>query len=438
MQGGFYNPGRAVVLAMVGCAALLTSWRGTWTATDRGIAGASALLVMWAGGVAAARGSWVDAAPASATAVAFALMLLVARRMSQPERRVAGRGVVAVGALLAAAGLWSVAAHQGPWAAPEGPLWRSAAGTTYWNATAAILVVLAMVVITWCARTPRAGLPAVTGAVLVAGAASTLSRGGAAAAVVGIACLGALGGVVALRAAVPSLVGAGVLLAGLVPSMPVASAPKPGTALLAATAAVLATVALARRMPAVSSRAIGLTAAIGAVVLAVAAVPTVATRLTLATPRWGTWQAAWATAVEHPVGGVGPGRLMLVWRDPAGVMHATALAHNEWLQLLAELGVVGVSLVVLLAVPVVRPLLEGLHSADPLPARAALAAVTAFGVASAFDFLWHLLVIPALLAFILGAAIPVEAGSEPATDRSPMPEHQGALERPHPSERNPI
>ena len=327
--------------------------------------------------------------------------------------------------------------HRGPWAAPEAQVWRSLAGTTYWNATAAILVMLGVVALAWCARDPAAMAPAVAGAVLLAGAAATLSRGGALAAVAGIACLGVLGGTGALRASVPPLVGAGLIMLGLVPSIPVSSAPNPGAALLGLGVGLTASVVLSRRMPTLSLRWAVLGVAAGAVVLGALIIPALASRVTLASPRWSTWRAAMRIVAEHPLIGVGPGRLVLVWRDAAGVTHGTTLVHNEWLQLLGELGAVGAGLVLVIAVVVMRPVVRGLSGPQPVFARAGLAAATVFLIASTFDFLWHLIAIPVLLAIILGSAAPnmTQPSSQQLPGRAliPVPEHDP---RPHPTERS--
>jgi len=97
MQGGFYSSGRAGVLALVLCAAVLTTWRESWDLTDRRLTLTSVVVIAWAVLNGAVRGSWLDAVPASATVVAFTLMFLVARRLSGDERRTASVGVVAVG-----------------------------------------------------------------------------------------------------------------------------------------------------------------------------------------------------------------------------------------------------------------------------------------------------------------------------------------------------
>jgi O-antigen ligase len=177
--------------------------------------------------------------------------------------------------------------------------------------------------------------------------------------------------------------------------------------------------------------------AAAAVVLAALIIPALASRVTLASPRWSTWRAAMGIVAEHPLIGVGPGRLVLVWRDAAGVTHGTTLVHNEWLQLLGELGAVGAGLVLAMAVVVMRPVVRGLQGPQPVFARAGLAAATVFLIASTFDFLWHLIAIPVLLAMILGCAAPSTTQPSnpqvPARALIPVPEHDPI---PPPTERS--
>jgi O-antigen ligase len=190
-------------------------------------------------------------------------------------------------------------------------------------------------------------------------------------------------------------------------------------------------------MPTLSLRRAVLGVAAGAVVLGALVIPALASRVTLASPRWSTWDAALRIVAVHPLIGVGPGQLVLVWRDASGVTHGTTLVHNEWLQLLGELGVVGAGLVLVMAVVVMSPVVRGLRGPQPVFARAGLAAATVFLIASTFDFLWHLIAIPVLLAMILGCAAPSTTQPSnpqaPARALIPVPEHDPI---PHPTERS--
>ncbi len=95
-----------------------------------------------------------------------------------------------------------------------------------------------------------------------------------------------------------------------------------------------------------------------------------------------------------PWTGIGPGRLDLHYVDHTGAPVRAVFTHDEYLQTAAETGLVGLSLTVgaLVAMAV-----GGLR-ARTLGGAAAAAAVAAFAAHSAFDFLWHIPLLPLLLA----------------------------------------
>jgi O-antigen ligase len=138
---------------------------------------------------------------------------------------------------------------------------------------------------------------------------------------------------------------------------------------------------------------------------------------TLSGRRIELWHDALVLMVEHPVVGVGPGRF--------GVESPTALAdrdarwaHNGFLQLGAETGIVG--LVLLLGIFVwalARP--DGLGFAPGAlagsPALVAGAAVAALGIHACVDYVLHYPVLPVAAAAILGSAVPLAHRSEGAS-----------------------
>jgi hypothetical protein len=143
-------------------------------------------------------------------------------------------------------------------------LWRAAATLTYPNATAALLVPLALVALSRLAATPGpAYLPVLT-AGLLAGAGATLSRAGAAAFAAGFVVLCCLQRVRrVLRAAAPPVAGAVVVLLGLVPSLRTAGPARP----VAATIALIVGLLIAAQLPRLFGRTMGLLA-IGAALAA--------------------------------------------------------------------------------------------------------------------------------------------------------------------------
>jgi O-antigen ligase len=98
--------------------------------------------------------------------------------------------------------------------------------------------------------------------------------------------------------------------------------------------------------------------------------------------------------------------------DHRGIAVRAHYAHDEYLQTTAETGVVGLVLVLggaaalavgaaALAVGAARRLRQ-----NPGRAGAALAVVTAVAVHGAFDFLWHIAVLPILLVLSAVSLLP--------------------------------
>jgi O-antigen ligase len=136
-------------------------------------------------------------------------------------------------------------------------------------------------------------------------------------------------------------------------------------------------------------------------------------RATLASPdRADAWAAAARAFWRQPVVGTGPGRLHLGWVADDGVPQTIEHVHNEYLQLLAELGVVGGILLggVLassgLAVwRAVGPGAAERAGALPRADRAGAAAgLVALAVGSALDFSWHTWALLVLAGLLIGVA----------------------------------
>jgi O-antigen ligase len=294
---------------------------------------------------------------------------------------------------------------------------------SYPNATAAVLVPIALVALARLVESPRS-LPlilAVTG--LLAGLAATASRAGALALAVGLLVLAGLRGPRATaRAAVGPCAGAVLALVCLLPSMPVASSPRLAVALfgLCAGLALASMVARLRWRLAVAVLLVGaLTAVLALVVMggrgASDAVGTVAeVRFNLASPdRGAALRAALRVAAERPLTGAGPGQADLRWREPDGGIQLFAYAHNEYAQVAAELGLVGLALLAIMLAAIARLLWSARATA---PSRAAwagvVAATAAFAVHSAFDFVWHLPAVVLTVMLLVGAVLPAPHGAE--------------------------
>jgi O-antigen ligase len=251
---------------------------------------------------------------------------------------------------------------------------------------------------------------------LLAGLAATMSRAGALALVVGLVVLAGLLGLGATaRATVGPVAGALVALLGLLPSMPATSPARPALALIGLGAGlVLATmVTRVRRWPALVlvggvlvAGAAGLLASGGEVG---GAAQTVAqARGNLASPdRSGALHVALRLVAQQPLTGTGPGQADLRWKGHDHGTQLYAYVHNEYLQVTAELGLVGLALLAILLVAIAR-LLWRARPTGPAGATwaGAVAAAAAFALHSGFDFVWHLPAIVLTVALLVGLVLP--------------------------------
>ena len=92
--------------------------------------------------------------------------------------------------------------------------------------------------------------------------------------------------------------------------------------------------------------------------------------------------------------------------------------HNEYLQVLAELGFVGLALLVVLLASLARTIWWGRTHAPSTAVWAGVAAgLAALAVHSGLDFLWHLPAIPLAGAVLAGLNLPTaidqEGGTQP-------------------------
>jgi hypothetical protein len=348
-------------------------------------------------------------------------VLLVGRRLDQEDREVLLLGVVGVALLVALAGWLGVAGRVGSWAWLGDGVWRASSTLTYPNAAAAVLVPVALLLLARLADAPR-NLPLVLAATgLLTGAAATMSRAAALALTVGLVVLAWLRGPRGTaRAALGPCAGALVALACLVPSMPAAGPPRPALALagLCAGLALAAVVARLGRWPAVTLVLGGallgcLAAAILAGGVGDAARLVAETRITLASPdRSGAVGAALRVAAEHPLTGAGPGQADLRSRGADGGTRVFGYAHNEYAQVAAELGLVGLALLAVLLAALGRMLWRARATGPPGVGWAgAVAATAAFAVHSGFDFVWHLPAVVLTVTLLAGATLPAPDGA---------------------------
>jgi O-antigen ligase len=144
-------------------------------------------------------------------------------------------------------------------------------------------------------------------------------------------------------------------------------------------------------------------------------------RVTLSSPdRSNELHAAARLARDHPVAGVGPGRVDLTWRvakPRATVMHE-AYAHNEYLQILDEVGVPGLFLLLAGLGAVALAIRRGRHVVGINATAGGVAALVVLAAHSSFDFLWHIPLIPLTAAVIVGTLLSAPFASNTTLERA--------------------
>jgi O-Antigen ligase len=415
-QGAYYPSVQRPVGLLLAVATLLGLAAWPLTRADLRLAPVipALALAVWAvldGALVGVAGAGVGVGP-TLLLVGVVAVLLVCRRLRIEDRELLLAGVVGVGLLVALIGWLGVAGRAGSWAFQAQGLWRASSTLTYPNATAAVLAAVSLVVLGRLVATPGSVALALAATGLLTGLAATMSRAGALALVVGLVMLAGLRGLGATaRAVVGPLAGAVVAMLGLLPSMPAASPPRPALALvgLGAGLALAAMVARPRWLALVLTGGL-LVAAVAGVVASGGGVDAgqtvVQARVNLASPdRTGALHAALGLVAQHPLTGTGPGQADLRWKGHDHGSQLYAYVHNEYLQVAAQLGLVG--LLVVLLVAITRTLWRARPTGQASATWAGVvAAAAAFAVHSGFDFVWHLPAIVLTVALLVGLVLP--------------------------------
>jgi len=415
-QGAFYDGPYHVFIALI-AAALLTSLVVTrpssWIRAllrDRIVLLATALSVVTVVSSIAA-GQPADAIGTVSLLGAMAASVAVVASLAPEQRRLLVAGIVGIAVVVALVGWAAVVGRWQPDALTSQGLWRAASTLTYENALAAFLTAPALLCLD---RLLTAGAPRLvwSGAayLLLVGIGASLSRGGFLGLLVGIVVLGVLRGPRLLARLLPAVVGAVAALVCLAPAVPVGSSPHVllATAGLVVGAGVSAWTALSSPRLRVGAAVAG--AAAFGVLVAGASIGHVAreiahTRASAASSdRAHEWAAALDLARQHLLLGVGTARFLLHWQVGNGVFTAS-FAHNEFLQLLTQDGVLGLVVLVIGLAAVFVHLARRRHQPGPWPADCAIACLVALLVQSSLDFLWHLPVIPVLMAVVIALAV---------------------------------
>jgi hypothetical protein len=156
-QGAFFGTVRLFIVALIVLALTLAlAARAVPTADLRsGFVLAGLLLASWALVRAAAAGTPASGVGWALFGAGTAAVVSVSRRLDAASRLTLLGGVLAVGAVVAMTGWLGVALHMRPWGLPSQGLWRAASTLTYANATAALLVPLALVALACLTAMPR-------------------------------------------------------------------------------------------------------------------------------------------------------------------------------------------------------------------------------------------------------------------------------------------
>jgi O-antigen ligase len=113
------------------------------------------------------------------------------------------------------------------------------------------------------------------------------------------------------------------------------------------------------------------------------------------------WHEAWHDYEANPLGGSGPGTYEQYWNEHRPLQHKVRDAHNLYLEVLAELGPLGL---LLLIVALTAPLVAGVMARGHRLAPLALAAYGAFIVHAAVDWDWEMTAVT-LTALTCAAAL---------------------------------
>ncbi|MGF1653962.1 MAG: O-antigen ligase family protein [Actinomycetales bacterium] len=398
---------------------------------------ACALLGGWAVAAGALREDVLAGALTAAVACGVAAVLVAVASLPPGDRRLVADSLPLIGGLLAVTAWVALLGRTPDWALVTDGLWRASGALGYPNALAAVLVPLALLTVarssTLVGRSRWAAIALVV--LMLTTAAATLSRGGLLALVVGVGALAALGDRELRRALLGPLTGATVATAALLPSL-VASSPADvpvavgGLGAGAILAVLVDRAARTRNVPTWLAAATLLT---GAALAGVASQQVRSAVWEVTATRIGAGSSfrldAAAAALRElhgsPLVGVGPGNGQVTWRDDAGAAVTLRFLHDEYLQVLLELGLIGAALLVVVLLTLWRSVHRGRPegTAPPLDRATwagAAAATAAFAVHSGFDFLWHVPALPVLAAVLLAlAAVPPPAPA-PGAEGAPL------------------
>jgi len=406
-QGAYYVWAQVCVAGLIVAALFFIPSLTRGSISDRAITLAAGALAGWAVVDAAVHDDLGAAVPYVVLLAGVVAVMVACSHLDEAARDVLLTGLIACGVLVAALGWLGLVLHDPRWTWHGQGLWRASSTLTYPNATAVVLAMLTLLALSLLSEAPRSVPLLLASTGLLTGLVATLSRGGVLDLAAGFVVLGAfLGPRVVLRASGAPVLGAAVAAIGLVPAMTAQSA-HPAEALVALAAGLTASVALPRiRLRRTAAGGLAVLVLILAVTSAHTAIGAIThARLTLDSPqRTASIRAALDVFGQHLIIGAGPSLPTLTWVSDNG-SSIYRYAHNEYLQVLAELGAIGGLLLAGLLFLAARRLCCA-RRAKSVVTTGVLAATTALAVHAGLDFVWHIPAIPLLAAALIGLASP--------------------------------
>ncbi|MFC3890033.1 O-antigen ligase family protein [Lentzea rhizosphaerae] len=392
-QGGYYLPGRVTSGLLVGIAVVLARPRMNFLAV---LGGAFALWAVMRG---LFDGDVTAALPAVAAAGVLIGTVLVAAQADQGQRELFATIITGAAALVGLTGWAAVVFRIPSWTTVAEGLSRAASTLTYPNAAAAVMAAAAVLSLV---LKPSLVNSVVT-FLLCTGIGATMSRAGVIALAAGLLVLCVCQGFrKTAETATPPLLGAVVAVSALLPSIRVADEPQPVLAVAGLVAGALVALGLPRLGRCAVPLAVLLAA--GGAMAAFGFADRLATRVSFSSPdRSGATGAALDMVARAPLFGTGPGHASFFFDAGDRGVLVMRYVHNEYLQVLVELGAVGL----LLVLGVVAAVLVAMWRGRGTPLwGGAMAAVVVVLVHSGFDFLWHLPVVLVVVGLCAGLGFP--------------------------------
>jgi hypothetical protein len=392
--GGFWHA-EAAAIAVIAGVLLVAALIGA-PPDRRGavVIGSLGLLTVWWCIRSVTAGPGTDFLPLGASMIAFAAAFAAVRPLVGRQRDLAALAMACLGAMGALFGFAGLIWRWFPMAMPAQGLWRLSSALTYADA-AGLAFAVCLLLALGCDRWPAVVRVAVC--LNVAGLIAAQSRG----ALLAVACACLL--VPARRyreMALPLVSGVGLGIAAVATSPQ--RHPVPWLAAVVVAAVVIAASdrrGRDRRWSSARVRSVVAAAILCGVIGAAILVHHEIGLRALAPSdqdRSAEWSSAWHQWTSAPFAGVGADRALVLHAADGSSAH---FAHNEYLQVAADAGIVGVGLLAFVALSLAKLL----RRVDPL-SSCAVAAVVCWAVGGAFDFDWHLPVVGLLGGWCAGLA----------------------------------